>query len=156
MLHAFLKYEIKKWGQWCKFWDIGQIIQSPVKTQVDFIQTFIIHVNFFPKLSVKKHKNCFKSVTWILFQIFLAQKKSSISRNIDILNAIQTYWIIKKMKILKTITSRVIFPYVIYLVLYWSWYTCFCQVESAAWTQGCFVPKTDIFLSRPVVKFAEL
>ena len=40
MLHTFVKYKIKNWGQWCNFRDIGQNIQISVKKQGWFYSDF--------------------------------------------------------------------------------------------------------------------
>ena len=51
-----MKYEIKKWDQWCKFLDKGGNIQILGANKVGFIQIFIIP--FFQKVIGKKNKNC--------------------------------------------------------------------------------------------------
>ena len=48
----------ENWGQWVKFWDIGQNMKILVKkTRLIFNQTFQIFVNMFFE---NKYKNCFE------------------------------------------------------------------------------------------------
>ena len=39
-MHTFLKYELKNWGQWYKFRDLGLNIQILVKKQGSFYSDF--------------------------------------------------------------------------------------------------------------------
>ena len=91
LLHTFLKYEIKNWGQWCKFRDIGQNIQIFVKNEGWFYSDFWNLCQLFSKSSLWKSIRIVLNIIWILFQISLTYKKSSASRNKDILNTIPTY-----------------------------------------------------------------
>ena len=89
-----MKLEIKKWGQWCKFWDIGQILD---KNQGWFYSDFFNFRKFFPKVLCEKYKNCFKILFEPCFKSL--EKYGYIEYSSNLLNE-------QKLKILNIFCSK--------------------------------------------------